>query len=144
MKAPGSGILTLNSTGKDLQINNGTTFSSMFANSFSSVSSPYSFNLSQNFGSINKENSLSIFNGREGVVGSSGAQFYFALGDITVNGQNIGFLTVPDTLNISSLEALNNYFESEPFAVNSSSNLVYGVQYGITALCIMYLCPIGK
>ncbi len=132
MKSPGSGILTLNSTGKDLQINNGTTFSSMFVNSFSSVSLPYSFNLSQNFGSINKENSLSIFNGREGVVGKEGAQFYFALGDISVNGQNINFITVPDTLNISNLELVNNYFESEPFTVNSSSNLVYGVQYGIT------------
>ena len=132
MKSPGSGILTLSTTGKDMQINNGTTFTSMFANSFSSVSSPYSFNLSQNFGSINKENNLAIFNGREGVVGIDGAQFYFALGDISANGQNINFITVPDTLNIGSLEAVNNYFESEPFTINSSSNLTYGVQYGIT------------
>jgi hypothetical protein len=132
-KAPGStSILTLNSTGKDIQINNGTTFSSMFANSFSSVSLPYSFNLSQNFGSINKENSMQIFNGREGVVGKNGAQFFFALGDISINGQNINFISVPDTVSVNSLPLLNAYFESEPFTVNSSSNLIYGVQYGIT------------
>lgn len=132
-KAPGStSILTLNSTGKDIQINNGTTFSSMFANSFSSASLPYSFNLSQNFGSINKENSMQIFNGREGVVDKNGAQFFFALGDISVNGQNINFISVPDTVSVNSLPSLNTYFESEPFTVNSSSNLIYGVQYGIT------------
>ena len=137
MTSNSTGITTLNTVGRDMQINNGTTFSSMFANSFSSVSSPYSFNLSQNFGSINKENNLSIFNGREGVVGKDGAQFYFALGDIVVNGQNINFITIPDTTSINSLEIVNNYFESEPFIVNSSSNLTYGVQYGITdsALC---------
>ncbi len=132
MKAPGSGILVLGTSGKDVQINNGTTFSSMFANSFSSVSLPFSFNLSQNFGSINKENSMQIFNGREVVVGKNGAQFFFALGDISVNGQNINFISVPDTVSVNSLPLLNAYFESEPITVNSSSNLVYGVQYGIT------------
>jgi hypothetical protein len=132
MKAPGSGILVLGTSGKDMQINNGTTFSSMFANSFSSASLPYSFSLSQNFGSINKENSMKIFNGREGVVGKNGAQFFFALGDISINGQNINFISVPDTVSVSSLPLLNAYFESEPFTVNSSSNLIYGVQYGIT------------
>jgi hypothetical protein len=132
-KAPCStSILTLNSTGKDIQINNGTTFSSMFANSFSSASLPYSFSLSQNFGSINKENSMQIFNGREGVVGKNGAQFFFALGDISINAQNINFVSVPDSVSIGSLQLLNTYFESESFTVNSSSNLIYGVQYGIT------------
>ncbi len=120
--------IPLSSTGKDIQINNGTTFSSMFANSFSSVSQPYSFNLSQNFGSTDKENSLSVFNGREGIVGrENGAQFFFAIGDILVNGQNISFVSVPDSVSISSSQVLNGYFESEPVMVNSNSNLVYGV-----------------
>jgi V8-like Glu-specific endopeptidase len=134
MKSPGSGniLILSNLTGRDMQINNGTTFSSMFANSFSSASLPYSFSLSQNFGSINKENSMQIFNGREGVVGKNGAQFFFALGDISINGQNINFVSVPDSVSIGSLQLLNTYFESESFTVNSSSNLIYGVQYGIT------------
>lgn len=133
MKSPGSGILTIpNLTGKDMQINNGTNFSSMFANSFSSASLPYSFSLSQNFGSINKENSMQIFNGREGIVGKNDAQFFFALGDISVDGQNIKFVSIPDSVSVSSLSLLNTYFESEPFTVSSTSNLTYGVQYGIT------------
>jgi Secretion system C-terminal sorting domain len=133
MKSPGSGILIVsNLTGKDMQINNGTNFSSMFANSFSSASLPYSFSLSQNFGSINKENSMQIFNGREGIVGKNDAQFFFALGDISIDGQNIKFVSIPDSVSIGSLSLLNTYFESEPFAVSSTSNLTYGVQYGIT------------
>ena len=130
MKSPGSGIKTLITTGKDIRINNGTDFSSMFVNSFSSVSQPYSFSFSQNLGSLGKVNS--IFNGREGIVGKNGAQFFFALGDITLDGQNINFVSIPDSVSIASLSLLNTYFESEPFTVSSLSNLTYGVQYGIT------------
>jgi hypothetical protein len=130
MKSPGSGIKTLITTGKDIRINNGTAFSSMFVNSFSSVSQPYSFSFSQNLGSLGKVNS--IFNGREGIVGKNGAQFFFALGDITLDGQNINFVSIPDSVSIASLSLLNTYFESEPFTVSSLSNLTYGVQYGIT------------
>lgn len=130
MKSPGSGIKTLTTTGKDIRINNGTDFSSMFVNSFSSVSQPYSFSFSQNLGSLGKVNSM--FNGREGIVGKNGAQFFFALGDITVDDQNINFVSIPDSVSITSLSLLNTYFESEPFNVSSLSNLTYGVQYGIT------------
>ena len=130
MKSPGSGIKTLTTTGKDIRINNGTDFSSMFVNSFSSVLQPYSFSFSQNLGSLGKVNS--IFDGREGIVGKNGAQFFFALGDITVDGQNIKFVSIPDSVSIASLSFLNTYFESEPFTVSSTSNLTYGVQYGIT------------
>ncbi|MFZ2323673.1 MAG: T9SS type A sorting domain-containing protein, partial [Ignavibacteriaceae bacterium] len=82
-------------------------------------------------------NSTSIFNGREGVVGKNDAQFFFALGDILLNGQNIEFKQIPDTVKINSVELLNEYLETEPFTVNESTNLTYGVQYGITdsALC---------
>lgn len=125
-------INTLSTTGKDLQINNSNGLASMNVNSFQSKTIPYSFSLSQPFISLSKENSLAIFNGREGVVGKNGAQFFFALGDISINGQNINFITVPDSVNINSLEAVNEYFASEPFTVDENSSLIYGVQYGIT------------
>jgi hypothetical protein len=73
MKFPASqNIFTLNTAGKDIQINNSVSFSDMFANSYQTVSTPFSFNLSQNFNSLNKENSIMVYNGREGIVGSNG------------------------------------------------------------------------
>jgi hypothetical protein len=125
-------INILSTYGKHLQINNSSSYSSMNVNSFQSKTIPYSFSLSQPFVSLSKENSFSIFNGREGIVGKDGAQFFFALGDISINGQNIQFVTVPDSVNINSLEAVHDYFASEPFTVDENSSLIYGVQYGIT------------
>lgn len=132
VKIGSSSINILSTYGKHLQINNSSSYSSMNVNSFQSKTIPYSFSLSQPFESLRKENSLSIFNGRERIVGKDGAQFFFALGDISINGQNIQFVTVPDSVNINSLEAVNEYLASEPFTVDENSSLIYGVQYGIT------------
>lgn len=139
-------INTLSTTGKDLQINNSTSYSSMFVNSFQSKTLPYSFSLSQPFASLSKENSLAMLNAREGVVGKNGAQFFFALGDINANGQNVDFVEIPDSINIDNLESMNTYFESKPITVNESSNLTYGVEYGIadSVLCSTVLANNGN
>lgn len=139
-------INTLSTTGKDLQINNSTSYSSMFVNSFQSKTLPYSFSLSQPFASLSKENSLAMLNAREGVVGKNGAQFFFALGDINANGQNVDFVEIPDSIKIDNLEAINTYFESKPITVNESSNLIYGVEYGISdsVLCSSVLANNGN
>lgn len=139
-------INTLSTTGKDLQINNSTSYSSMFVNSFQSKTLPYSFSLSQPFASLSKENSLAMLNAREGVVGKNGAQFFFALGDINANGQNVDFVEIPDSINVDNLEAINTYFVSKPITVNESSNLIYGVEYGIadSVLCSSVLANNGN
>jgi len=126
-------IITLSTTGRDIQVNNGATLNDMFANSFQSQSVPYSFSLSENLsGGLSKQTGLSIYKGREGVVVKDTAQFYFAVGDINLNGENIDFVDVDDTVDINNLQTLNNYLISQPFAVNDNSTLTYGVQYGIT------------
>ncbi len=141
-----STISTLSTSGKDLQINNSNGLSSMFVNSYKSNALPYNFTLSQPFSSLNKENSMAIFNGREGIVGKNGAQFFFALGDISVDGQTVEFIQIPDSLETNNLATVNNYFESEPFLVNSNSNLTYGVEYGMvdSVLCSSVLKNNGK
>ncbi|MFZ2322234.1 MAG: hypothetical protein WAV89_00915, partial [Ignavibacteriaceae bacterium] len=68
-------------------------------------------------------NSTSIFNGREGVVGKNDAQFFFALGDILLNGQNIEFKQIPDTIIINTIDKVNNYLESESFSVDDNVQL---------------------
>lgn len=139
-------INTLSTTGKDLQINNSSSYSSMFVNSFQSKTLPYSFSLSQPFVSLGKENSIAMLNAREGVVGKNGAQFFFALGDISVNGQNIDFVEIPDSIKIDNLEIINTCFESKPITVNEHSNLTYGVEYGIadSVLCSSLLSNNGN
>ncbi len=139
-------INTLSTTGKDLQINNSTSYSSIFVNSFQSKTLPYSFSLSQPFASLSKENSLAMLNAREGVVGKNGAQFFFALGDINANGQNVDFVEIPDSIKIDNLKEMNTYFESTPIIVNESSYLTYGVEYGIadSVLCSSVLANNGN
>jgi hypothetical protein len=139
-------INTLSTTGKDLQINNSSSYSSMFVNSFQSKTLPYIFSLSQPFVSLGKENSIAMLNAREGVVGKNGAQFFFALGDISVNGQNIDFVEIPDSIKIDNLEIINTCFESKPITVNEHSNLTYGVEYGIadSVLCSSLLSNNGN
>ncbi len=128
-----SAIKNFGTTGKDIQINNGANFYSQYANSFQSVTAPYSFSISNSVGNIGKEQAGSLIaSGREGVVYKEDAQFYFTLGDVIVNEQHIEFVDVPDTLNISSREILNGYLISNPFEVNDNSIFTYGVQYGIT------------
>ena len=126
-------IRNLSTTGKDLQVNNGTNLTTMFANSFQSQTSPYSFALSGNLsGGLSKETGLTIYNGREGVVAKDTAQFYFAVGDILLNGSSIDFVDIADTVSVDNLQMLNSYLISQPFTVNDNSTLSYGVQYGIT------------
>ncbi|MDO8550393.1 MAG: T9SS type A sorting domain-containing protein [Ignavibacteria bacterium] len=128
-----SAIKNFGTTGKDIQVNNGANFYSQYANSFQSATVPYNFSISNSVGNIGKEQAGSLIaSGREGVVYKDEAQFYFTVGDIIVNEQNIEFVDVPDTLNISSREILNGYLISDPFEVNDNSIFTYGVQYGIT------------
>jgi hypothetical protein len=125
-------IRTLNTTGKQIQVNNSTDFNDMYVNSFKNSTSPYSFDLSENLSAgLSKVNSLAIKQGREGVVAKDGAEFYFAIGDIILDGENLSFVDFEDTLAIEDQEMLNEYLLSLPFAVGDNSSLTYGVQYGI-------------
>jgi len=91
-------INTLNTTGSELQINNSTDFGNMFANSYSRNNLPYTFNTSQNFnGGLGKIESVEMFLSREGIVTKDNTDFYFALGDITVDGNLVDFVEMPDS-----------------------------------------------
>lgn len=125
-------IRTLSTTGKQIQVNNSTNFYDMYTNSFQNSTSPYSFDLSESLsGGLNKENSTTINQGREGVVVKEGAEFYFAIGDITLDGENVIFVDFPDSIVIEDQEMLNEYLRSVPISVDDNSVLTYGVQYGI-------------
>ena len=126
-------IRALNTTGDHLQLNNSTDFNNMYANSFHRNSSPFFFQVSNNLaGQIQKIEAIEIFKGREGVVTKDNAAFYYAIGDITVDGEVQDFNDFPDTISVNDLQAMNEYLLTKPFNVTNSSTLTYGVQYGIT------------
>src|SRR5690606_20997576 len=106
-------IKTLNTTGKDLQLCNGTTRNNMFVSSYVANSLPYNFTLSNNIGSyysaVEKDNFLvDLSIGRGGILTKDNAQFYFITQDITVENQSIRFKELDEILNFNSVEELNN------------------------------------
>ena len=131
-------ITTLsNTSGKDFQLSNGITPSQMRAIAFNSASQPYFFtnqNLyPQGQGSeLTKSASNSISQGREGVIIKDSAQFFFVVGDVKCDNNNIEFIPIVDTTRFHTLGEMNNYLITNPIQVNDNSNLCYSVDYGIT------------
>ncbi|PIW70572.1 MAG: hypothetical protein COW08_01115 [Ignavibacteriales bacterium CG12_big_fil_rev_8_21_14_0_65_30_8] len=132
-----STLQSLNISGKYIQLNNGGTKSQMYATTLNIGSEPFYFNLSNNIGSylgLNKSKAgynTSIIIGRKGVVYNNGTEFYFNIGEINVDGQNINFNSIPDTAAISEEEMLNKYLVSDSFILNNNSDFTYSVNYGI-------------
>ncbi|MCK9409432.1 MAG: T9SS type A sorting domain-containing protein [Bacteroidetes bacterium] len=120
-------------SGKDVQVISGSSFSDMYGLMLNTQSLPYTFIKSDNVIAMGKEQSSSeIFSGREGVVSNGNAQFYFTLGDVTVDGMNIEFEEKTDSVVIDTRELMNQYLITKPFTLNNQSNFLYGVVYGIT------------
>ncbi len=121
--------------GKDVQVSNGTSFSNMYGAMLNGqTSAPYKIHLSNNIESLGKEQSLTSFNGREGVLSDtiSNAQCFFTIGDIFVDGNEVDFIEKHDSIKITSVDLLNSYIISKPFTLNENSTFLYGVQYGFT------------
>jgi hypothetical protein len=73
-----------------------------------------------------------IGNGRVGILAKNNAQFSFGLGDVTVDGQTIDFVELPDTVKLTSAKNLSQYLETEPFELNDASNFSYSIYYLVT------------
>jgi hypothetical protein len=122
-----------NLNGNDVQLSNGNNDYKMRAVSFNNASAPYYFN-NQNLYTQAKQNSVhnAINNGREGIVRKDDCQFYFAVGDVTVDDKIVEFKAVTDSTRLQSLDDLNNYLVTNPILVNDNSQLFYSVEYGIS------------
>jgi hypothetical protein len=133
----GGSIITLSAggtpiAGNDLHVVPGTAFSNMFGVVLNTQQSPYRFKLSASIGTLGKQNDQQrINNGRQGIAWKENAQFYFMLGDISVDGTSIKFVEKPDTIVVDSKESLNTYLMTEPFSVSDASKFYYSVRYHI-------------
>ncbi|MFH0736186.1 MAG: T9SS type A sorting domain-containing protein [bacterium] len=128
-----STIRNFNMSGNYVQVANGPAKADMLGIVFDARTAPYVFNKTGILTSYAKENTsaLSINFGRQGLVKKDNLQFYFALGDIIVNEQSVGFTNVPEEFAVTNLETLNGMLISEPFIINDGENFIYSVQYGL-------------
>lgn len=129
-----SQVKNFHTTGKDIQLNNGSGFSNMYCNSFQSSALPYSFTISQSVGVIGKESSeLAVASGREGVIYNENGSVYFMIGDVVVNNEKIEFVEIDPSIALTSVAEVNNSLWSNNFQLNDASSFTYSVQYGINS-----------
>jgi hypothetical protein len=123
-----AGVYTTNTTGRHIQVGNFSNFNSMRLHSFTTSTTPYYFSLSNPFTIDQHE----VIVDREGVIVQDTTAFYFSVGEISVDGETVEFVLLPDTLIIDDRETMNSYLISEPFILTDNSSFVYSVKYGIT------------
>jgi hypothetical protein len=104
----------------------------MYAMSFQNATLPYSFTMSANLGSLQKVTEIPIACGRKGIVAGDSAEFYFTLGDVTLNGNTIDFIPTGINPDFSKLDTLNYYLSTQKFNVTNSSQLAFSIEYGVT------------
>ncbi|MDO8550007.1 MAG: T9SS type A sorting domain-containing protein [Ignavibacteria bacterium] len=125
-------IKTFGTTGQHIQLANAPNLNSMYAISFRNQTIPYSFLTTPSVGSIAKINTIQMTSGREAIITKDNSQFYFIIGDITLNDNPVEFIYLDEDLSISNLEELNNCLISEPINLNDLSNLAFSIQYGVS------------
>jgi hypothetical protein len=123
-------------TAQNVQVTNGSSSSYMYAEGYNNSALPYYFGTSNNLNSfynLEKVTTLEdLSTGREGVIHKNGAEFYFMLGDIKLDGEPVNFIYIDDTVSINTQEKINQCMISEPIELNNNSQFEYSVTYGIT------------
>jgi len=125
-------IKNFNTTGVYIQLCNSSSIYSMYGLAQNNQSIPYSFNRTNSVGSISKESDLNMNNGRGIVVTKDKNEFYFILGDVSVNGELIKFEELPENLFANKINDLNNYLLTKPFELKDESVFELGVFFGVT------------
>jgi hypothetical protein len=103
------------------------------AMSFNDSQTPYEFLTSVDAPPSKGDNDNNkYYVGREGVVRKDSAEFYFAVGDVLLNGNTVEFKALDDTLAVDSLTMLNGYLETDPIELSGESDFQYSVVFGVT------------
>lgn len=117
-----NGISTNNMTGLDIDL----------VDQLDVNDPPFGMRVNNPFSLSKVSSKDSIYIGREGITTRDSIQFYFTFGEIFVNGNQIFFTEIPDTLNkINNTQKLNKFLESEPFAIDDNSVFTYGMMCGL-------------
>ncbi len=145
-----STMQTLNTAGEYVEVGNGANASSdlsdMYVSSFYPFTSPYTFETSGTLAPLSKASpqlvkgptfttasgggSAQLAEGRGFMIKKGNVSFTYRFGDLNVGGQNIGFVAAPDTANYGNLNTLNSALETQPFQVNTGSQVVFTERSG--------------
>lgn len=122
---------TLSTSGKYVQVGNGPTsdHSYMQVSSFYPNTLPYYFSTSQTLGPLSKSSS-ELVEGRGFIINKGDASFKYCFNDLNVDGINIAFVDVSDTLDYDNIDVLNNALITEPFQLNTNSKVIFMEQSG--------------
>ena len=117
--------------GKDVQLINNSTLSSIRYSTLQTSSTPYAF-ANQQIPDTQpaKLSSLAIANGREGIVTKGEAGFYYLIGDVVLDQTTINFTELTDETTIGNETELNSYLTTEEFTINNNSDLTFSVRFG--------------
>jgi len=139
----GSSTISLNTTGRNIQLSNGPSSAAMYASSYYPVSLPYYFQTSNSFGQLQKTESGQMNIGRGAVLVKGDAQFCYSLKSLTVDNTSIKFRDIPVNASVSSkpqlteesmyfpsLDSLNEVLLSEPFSISGSPSVTITEQAG--------------
>ena len=125
-------VRTANTTGRDLQIYSTTTLQDMRIVSHSRETLPYSFAQSSDLYNLNKENPLAMCSGVQVVAAQEKTEFYFRIGDISLNGKNVAFKDMNlNAINLSQSD-LDYLMTSDVVTLGDADNLGYSIEYGAT------------
>lgn len=133
-------IFNISEGGKSFMLSNGSSLNNMkwFDVDYPSehlqpLGPPYSLkngNIATQYKQGSTENYALI--GREGVTTRDSVQFYFTFGEIIVDGVQVNFVELPDTMKeIKNSNQLNKFLVSEPFTLDDNSQFTYGVMCGV-------------
>ena len=114
---------TLNTTGQDIQLCNGTTREAMYLSAYSPFSLPYTFKTSQSLGAagLSKSNGPANFATRGVVLQKDALKFSILWGNLLVDSSPIDFKDTPDGVDYGVLANVNGVFETKPFSITSGS-----------------------
>jgi hypothetical protein len=127
-------IYTLPTTGNNIQMNNASSWGTMYAMAFQNQTVPYSFRLSPNVGGFQKATNLIVNKGRAEVIKYNGTDYCFGAGDVTVDGQNVDFVPLAKIDGPLISDTLNYFLKTNNFKITENSEITFGLFHGMIKL----------
>ena len=129
----GSSTITLSTTGRYIQLSNGSSSSDMYASAYYPASLPYYFQTSNSLGGLQKSSSSEENTyGRGIILGTNDIEFSYSIKSLAVDKNNIKFIEIPERKDTTvkrrgmqrlMLDSLNTFMVSEPFTIQNGTML---------------------
>ncbi len=137
----GSSTITLNTTGRYIQLSNGSSSVNMYASAYYPASSPYYFRPNP-IGGLLKSSSEEDSYGRGVALETDELGFSYSMKSLRVDKSNIKFVEIPEIKDTTakrrgmqylSLDSLNTMLLSEPFTIQKGTTISFSEGGGFIA-----------